>query len=183
MHKYKHLPIITFGGDTKVRMSRKSTKIATITPVLLIRSMSVIFTAFAERTRNITDILKYIYVSKHEYENPTKRCPLAIFYILPKNLRSLYIFHFLRNSYFSFQAWWDKAVSKRMNEVFLVSYLLSIIVLYRLLCVSEEIDSNTLWKLFRGIVITLSWKDLKVVISPLNIATRFILQRKYTINF
>ena len=51
------------GGDTNVRMSRKSTKIATITPVLLIRSISVIFTAFAERTRNITDILKYIYVS------------------------------------------------------------------------------------------------------------------------
>ena len=130
-------------------MSKKSTKIATITPVLLIRSMSVIFTAFAERTRNITDILKYIYVSKHEYENPTKRCPLAIFYILPKNLRSLYVFHFLRNSYFSFQAWWDKAVSKRMNEVFLVSYLLSIIFF-----VSQALESRShklescLWELY-----------------------------------
>ena len=130
-------------------MSRKSTKIATITPVLLIRSMSVIFTAFAERTRNITDILKYIYVSYNEYENPTKRCPLAIFYILPKNLRSLYVFHFLRNSYFSFQAWWDKAVSKRMNEVFLVSYLLSIIFF-----VSQALESRShklescLWELY-----------------------------------
>ena len=130
-------------------MSKKSTKIATITPVLFIRSMSVIFTAFAERTRNITDILKYIYVSKHEYENPTKRCPLAIFYILPKNLRSLYVFHFLRNSYFSFQAWWDKAVSKRMNEVFLVSYLLSIIFF-----VSQALESRShklescLWELY-----------------------------------
>ena len=130
-------------------MSKKSTKIATITPVLLIRSMSVIFTAFAERTRNITDILKYIYVSYNEYENPTKRCPLAIFYILPKNLRSLYVFHFLRNSYFSFQAWWDKAVSKRMNEVFLVSYLLSIIFF-----VSQALESRShklescLWELY-----------------------------------
>ena len=49
---------MTLGGDTKVRIRRKSTKIATMTPVLLIRSMSVIFTAFAERTRKITEILK-----------------------------------------------------------------------------------------------------------------------------
>ena len=52
------LPIITCGGDTNVRISRNRTKIATMTPVLLIRSISVIFTALAERTRNITDILK-----------------------------------------------------------------------------------------------------------------------------
>ena len=52
--------MITFGGDTNVRIRRKRTKIPTITPVLLIRSISVIFTAFAERTRNITDILKRI---------------------------------------------------------------------------------------------------------------------------
>ena len=52
------LPIMTCGGDTNVRIRRKRTKIATMTPVRLIRSMSVIFTAFAERTRNITDILK-----------------------------------------------------------------------------------------------------------------------------
>ena len=53
-----NLPIMTCGGDTSVRIRRKRTKIATMTPVRLIRSMSVIFTAFAERTRNITDILK-----------------------------------------------------------------------------------------------------------------------------
>ena len=53
-----NLPIMTCGGDTNVRIRRKRTKIATMTPVRLIRSMSVIFTAFAERTRNITDILK-----------------------------------------------------------------------------------------------------------------------------
>ena len=53
-----YLPIITFGGDTNVLIRRKRTKIPTMTPVLLIRSISVIFTAFADRTRKITDILK-----------------------------------------------------------------------------------------------------------------------------
>ena len=47
-----------FGGETRVRTMRKRTNIPTIAPSLLIRSMSVIFTAFADLTRNMTEILK-----------------------------------------------------------------------------------------------------------------------------
>jgi hypothetical protein len=46
------------GGETRVLMRRKSTKMPRMMPSLLIRSMSVIFTAFADLTRNITDILQ-----------------------------------------------------------------------------------------------------------------------------
>lgn len=51
-------PTITSGGETKVR-----TRSATLTkphnkPSFFISEASVIFTAFAERTRNITEILR-----------------------------------------------------------------------------------------------------------------------------
>ena len=52
------LPVMTMGGATSVLMRRRRTKQPTMTPKRLIRSMSVIFTALAERTRNITEILK-----------------------------------------------------------------------------------------------------------------------------
>ena len=52
------LPVMTMGGATSVLMRRSRTKQPTMTPKRLMRSMSVIFTALAERTRNITEILK-----------------------------------------------------------------------------------------------------------------------------
>ena len=48
---------MTTGGETRVRMRRQSTKMPTMMPRRLIRSMSVILIAFADRTRKITDIL------------------------------------------------------------------------------------------------------------------------------
>ena len=47
-----------FGGAIRVRMMRKRMNMPTMAPSLLIRSMSVIFTALAERTRKITEILE-----------------------------------------------------------------------------------------------------------------------------
>jgi hypothetical protein len=53
------LPTMTIGGDTSVLMSKNKTKAPTMIPRRLIKSMSVIFTALADRTRNITEILKH----------------------------------------------------------------------------------------------------------------------------
>jgi len=49
---------MTMGGETKVRISRQRTKTPTMAPKRLIRSMSVILTALAERTRKMTEILR-----------------------------------------------------------------------------------------------------------------------------
>lgn len=49
---------MTMGGETKVLMRRKRTKTPTTTPRRLIKSMSVIFTALADFTLNMTDILQ-----------------------------------------------------------------------------------------------------------------------------
>lgn len=51
------LPTMTTGGETKVLMSRQRTKAPTMRPSLLIKSMSVILTAFADLTRNMMEIL------------------------------------------------------------------------------------------------------------------------------
>lgn len=51
-------PTITTGGATKVLITKKMLKTATIIPRRFNRLISVILTAFAERTRKITDILK-----------------------------------------------------------------------------------------------------------------------------
>jgi hypothetical protein len=51
---------MTMGGETRVRMRRKRTKVPTMIPKRLIKSMSVIFTALAERTWKMTEILKKI---------------------------------------------------------------------------------------------------------------------------
>ena len=51
--------VIPLGGDTRVRTIRNRMNIPTMAPSLLMRSMSVILTALADLTRNITDILKY----------------------------------------------------------------------------------------------------------------------------
>ena len=51
------LPMMTTGGETKVLMSRQRTKAPTMRPSLLIKSMSVILTAFADLTRNMMEIL------------------------------------------------------------------------------------------------------------------------------
>lgn len=48
---------LPFGGDTRVRTMRKSMNIPTMAPSRLMRSMSVILTALADRTRNMTEIL------------------------------------------------------------------------------------------------------------------------------
>ena len=52
------------GGDTRVLTIRNRTNIPTMAPSLLIRSMSVILTAFADRTRNMTEILERSLVCK-----------------------------------------------------------------------------------------------------------------------
>ena len=52
-----HSPMMTCGGETRVRMRRQRTKMPTMMPSRLMRSMSVILIAFADRTRKITDIL------------------------------------------------------------------------------------------------------------------------------
>jgi hypothetical protein len=49
---------MTTGGDTRVRMSKHNTKIPTIRPSLLIKSISVILTALADLTLKITEILE-----------------------------------------------------------------------------------------------------------------------------
>ena len=49
--------MMTTGGETKVLMSRQRTKAPTMRPSLLIKSMSVILTAFADLTRNMMEIL------------------------------------------------------------------------------------------------------------------------------
>ena len=50
--------VLPRGGDTRVLTIRNRTNIPTMAPNLLIKSISVIFTALADRTRNITEILK-----------------------------------------------------------------------------------------------------------------------------
>lgn len=50
---------MTIGGETSVLINKNKTKAPTMIPKRLIKSMSVIFTALAERTRNMTDILKH----------------------------------------------------------------------------------------------------------------------------
>lgn len=48
---------MTAGGATSVRIASRTQATPTITPILRSRYMSDIFTAFAERTWKITDIL------------------------------------------------------------------------------------------------------------------------------
>ena len=48
---------LPLGGDTRVRTMRKRMNIPTMAPSRLMRSMSVILTALADRTRNMTEIL------------------------------------------------------------------------------------------------------------------------------
>ena len=55
-------PLLPLGGDTSVRTIRKRTNMPTMAPSLLMRSMSVILTAFADLTRNMTDILQLLLV-------------------------------------------------------------------------------------------------------------------------
>lgn len=50
-------PTITSGGDTSVRINRATLTKPHRMPTFFISEASVIFTALAERTRNITDIL------------------------------------------------------------------------------------------------------------------------------
>ena len=50
--------ILPLGGETSVLTIRNRTNIPTMAPNLLIKSISVILTALAERTRNMTEILK-----------------------------------------------------------------------------------------------------------------------------
>lgn len=62
LHKYAFrsslvLPTMTAGGATSVRMASNTHATPTITPIRRRRYMSDIFTAFADRTWNITDIL------------------------------------------------------------------------------------------------------------------------------
>ena len=52
------LPVYTTGGDTNVLISKNKTKTPTIRPKRLIKSMSVILTAFADLTLKMTDILQ-----------------------------------------------------------------------------------------------------------------------------
>lgn len=47
---------MTFGGDTRVRISSATLTNPHNNPSFFISEASVIFTAFAERTRNITEI-------------------------------------------------------------------------------------------------------------------------------
>lgn len=51
-------PTMTSGGDTKVRTRRATLTNPHNNPSFFISEASVIFTAFAERTRNITEILE-----------------------------------------------------------------------------------------------------------------------------
>ena len=62
------LPTMTCGGATSVLMTRNALKMVTMTPSLFSRSRSVILTAFAERTRKITEILcktRKIFIRMH----------------------------------------------------------------------------------------------------------------------
>ena len=52
------LPVQTTGGETSVRISKNKTKTPTIRPNRLIKSISVILTAFADLTLKMTDILQ-----------------------------------------------------------------------------------------------------------------------------
>ena len=54
-----------FGGAIRVRMMRKRMNMPTMAPSLLIRSMSVIFTAFADLTRKITEILQELIITSN----------------------------------------------------------------------------------------------------------------------
>lgn len=54
---------MTTGGATSVRTKRKTPTKPHSTPSLLSSDASVILTALAERTRNITEILEYVQIS------------------------------------------------------------------------------------------------------------------------
>lgn len=56
--------IFTSGGATKVRTVKNDVNTRTIMPNFVNRSMSVIFTALADRTLKMTDILETIKVNK-----------------------------------------------------------------------------------------------------------------------
>ena len=78
------LPTMTMGGETSVRMSRQRTNIPTMTPSRLIRSMSVILTALALRTRKITEILRNkiqtVLVSSHKKGGKVLSTKFEIFF-------------------------------------------------------------------------------------------------------
>lgn len=52
------LPTMTYGGSTRVLINMIRPTTAIISPSLFNRSLSVIFTTFADLTLNITDILR-----------------------------------------------------------------------------------------------------------------------------